>query len=449
MNLPITRHARSLILAACFLAAPGIAQAEPSLAAPAVQALIDAAEPGTRDSAGWAKDLLSVLAETGFARSPENVCSAIAILDQESGFRANPAVPGLGEASARALSEKLNGWSILGSELRDFLSTEPDSNNSYMKRILKARTERDLDLAYRDAMTALVTDAGLTDLLATRLATDLFENQNDIRTIGSMQVSVDFAIATEEAARGKPLSLDDIHRLRDRLYTRKGGMHYGVLQLLGYQTGYDRKVYRFADYNAGRYASRNAALQHAVSRLSGRPLALDGDMLAYGSDGMALGRRSSTELAILSIARSLGLTDRQIRKDLRQEKHQDFTSTQTFKRIRHATGHSAQERQDRAPDDDSRLRAGCQRPLSKVHGARRIAERLARSTSPMTLIGHGLFWSCEVRKGFFGDLPTPHLTSGSPASGSSRHEDPQEARQSHSRHRTKEVRAGAEKQRFA
>ena len=205
-----------------------------------------------------------------------------------------------------------------------------------MKRILKARTERDLDLAYRDAMTALVTDAGLTDLLATRLATDLFENQNDIRTIGSMQVSVDFAIATEEAARGKPLSLDDIHRLRDRLYTRKGGMHYGVLQLLGYQTGYDRKVYRFADYNAGRYASRNAALQHAVSRLSGRPLALDGDMLAYGSDGMALGRRSSTELAILSIARSLGLTDRQIRKDLRQEKHQDFTSTQTFKRIRSA-----------------------------------------------------------------------------------------------------------------
>ena len=64
------------------------------------------------------------------------------------------------------------------------------------------------------------------------------------------------------------MTLDDVYAVRDQLYTRQGGMYYGVKQLLGYDTGYAQKIFRFADFNAGRYASRNAAFQQVVATLS-------------------------------------------------------------------------------------------------------------------------------------------------------------------------------------
>ena len=72
-----------------------------------------------------------------------------------------------------------------------------------------------------------------------------------------------------------------IWKLRDELYTRQGGVNYGTRMLLGYRAGYASRLHVFADYNAGRYASRNAAFQHMVAKLSGAELALDGDLLLY------------------------------------------------------------------------------------------------------------------------------------------------------------------------
>ena len=111
------------------------------------------------------------------------------------------------------------------------------------------------------------------------------EDRNDVSTIGSMQVSVAFALETVKQDRWTTMSLEDVYAVRDELYTRKGGMKFGILQLLGYDTGYDKKIYRFADYNAGRYASRNAALQFVAAKLSGEALALDGDLLSYSRPG--------------------------------------------------------------------------------------------------------------------------------------------------------------------
>ena len=298
--------------------------------------LIRKARPNVADPQGWAIDLLDVLRTQSLPASRENICSAIAIISQESGFVADPAVPGLGTLAEKSLQTKLGRIPILGRMALNFLETSPSLGESYMARIRAAKTERDLDMTYR----SIVDDAGkrssLGLLVQSGLLNQMIEDRNDINTIGSMQVSVRFALAKARESRYLPMNLADVYAVRDDLYTRHGGMYYGVKQLLGYDSGYTRKIYRFADYNAGRYASRNAAFQKIISVLSKTNLATDGDFLLYNKDQQPMQKVSSTETALRKvIAKSnLGIDDKNLRIDLSKEKSADFPATQTYLQIR-------------------------------------------------------------------------------------------------------------------
>lgn len=91
-------------------------------------------------------------------------------------------------------------------------------------------------------------------------------------------------------------------------------------------------LYRFADYNAGHYASRNAGLQRAIGSLSGQSLSLDGDLLRY--EGERPSRTASETLnAVWSIKDLLGLSEEAIREDLAREKTPELEGTLTWQRI--------------------------------------------------------------------------------------------------------------------
>ena len=113
------------------------------------------------------------------------------------------------------------------------------------------------------------------------------------------------------------------------MFSRRGGVYFGTAHLLDYDADYDRPLYRFADFNAGRFASRNAAFQNALAIAGGTKLQLDGDLVRYrkADDGSTT---AATETAALALADKLGMTDRQIRADLDRGTEAGFSRTALY-----------------------------------------------------------------------------------------------------------------------
>lgn len=123
-----------------------------------------------------------------------------------------------------------------------------------------------------------------------------------------MQVSIAFA---EQHTSGYPWKMNGT--VRQEVFSLRGGLWFGTYHLLNYPASYSAPLYRFADFNAGWYASRNAAFQNAVVKASGVKLALDGDLIRYDSE-----EPGSTELAVRRLASQLGMSDSEIHRQLKR-----------------------------------------------------------------------------------------------------------------------------------
>ncbi|MET1161658.1 MAG: DUF1615 domain-containing protein [Pseudoxanthomonas sp.] len=298
-----------LLLAACATQAP----LQPGPSPDDVRVQIVRRLPANIDREGWAADIQAALAAQRIEPGAENICAVLAVAEQESGYQADPVVAGLPKIARGEIDRRAAALHVPKFLVDAALNIKSSDGRSYAQRLQGARTERQLSEIYEDMIGRVP------------LGKRLFAGMNPVQTAGPMQVSIGFA---ESHARDYPYPIEG--SVREEAFTRRGGLYFGIAHLLGYRTPYTRKLHRFADYNAGWYASRNAAFQNAVSSASGIPLALDGDLLLPGA---RMDKPGKTELAVRALGSQLGLDERAIRDALERGDRLDFDDTALYAKV--------------------------------------------------------------------------------------------------------------------
>ncbi|WP_288689254.1 DUF1615 domain-containing protein [uncultured Acinetobacter sp.] len=311
---------------------------EPTMEAEQIKKAIP---PRVNERQSWANDIYDISDQLGIPTTKENVCTIVAVVDQESNFVADPHVPGLGEKAVKEVQDRLEekfkdklgdgiGGTVAG-YFQDVLKNQPSPEDNYLSQMRRVQTERELDELYReifDYMSKHYHVSALTGA-AKLVGQDIGEKLNPITTLGSMQVHIGYA--KDHKRQG-----GNIAELRTDMYTQYGGLYYGIHRLMMYPAEYDKPIYRFADYNSGRYSSRNAAFQSMLNDLTPAELSLDGDLLLYSKDGSPRAAKSQSETALIAVfaENNVIATPRQIRSDLKKEKDENFEGTLTYKAVK-------------------------------------------------------------------------------------------------------------------
>lgn len=269
----------------------------------------------TADREGWATDIQSAFQLLDIPPSTENLCAALAVTEQESTFTADPIVPGLAKIARGEIDRRAAERRIPQLLVRAALLIKSPDGRSFGDRIAAVRTEKEMSGIFDDFIGRVP------------LGQRLLGGANPVRTGGPMQVSIAFA---EQHARKHPYPYPIDGAIRQEVFTRRGGMYFGIAHLLDYPSSYTRHLYRYADFNAGWYASRNAAFQAAVTAASGVPLALDGDLILHGNVGDRIG---ATESAVRSLGTQIGMSDGAIRRALEQGDRFEFERTDLHARV--------------------------------------------------------------------------------------------------------------------
>ena len=315
-SAPSRRAAAATLAAAALLAGcavPGPMSAPVGMGpTEAREALLRVLPPSIDDRSGWATDLHAALSTLELPSTPEHLCALLAVTEQESGFRADPAVPGLPAIARKEIERRADEAGVPQLALRAALAISSPGGRSYAERLDTVKTKRQLSEIFEDFI-------GMVPMGRSFLA-----SRNPVRTGGPMQVAIAFAEAQVKAQR-YPYPIGE--SVRREVFTRRGGLYFGTAHLFGYDAPYDRLVYRYADFNAGRWASRNAGFQNALSVAAGLPVALDGDLLPPG------GARGETERVAATLAGRLGLDDAAIRRDLEKGEQAGFEKTLLSQRV--------------------------------------------------------------------------------------------------------------------
>ena len=202
--------------------------------------------PKIANREAWAVDIFAAFEALSIRPTTENICAVIAVTEQESTFQASPPVPGLPAIARREIDSRAARYHIPAMAVNAALALKSPTGATYRERLDKVKTEKELNDIFADFINMVP------------LGERMFGSLNPVRTGGPMQVSIAYA---EQHADAKRYPYPVPSTIRNEVFTRRGGMYFGIAHLLDYPAEYEDMVYRFADFNAGHYASRNAAFR--------------------------------------------------------------------------------------------------------------------------------------------------------------------------------------------
>ena len=361
---PLRRGLWALALALLAGCAGDVAHVPRTRTPEAVEADIAARLPAQlANRSAWASDLQLVLAALRIQPSESHICAVLAVTDQESGFRADPPVPQLASVAREEIFRRADAANVPALAVRLALQLNSPDGRSWDERLDAVKTERELSVIYEEFISQVP------------LGRRLLAGYNPVRTGGPMQVSIAYA---EAHAKARPYPFPIHESIRGEVFTRRGGLYFGTAHLLEYEAPYGREmIYRFADFNAGHYASRNAAFQAAVSLAGGRKLALDGDLVLPGTTtGSPPGQ---TETALRELATALGMDAGRIRHELQRSDEAGFERSPLHAKVFALAEQRAGKRLPRAVVPRIELQSPkITRRLTTEWFARRVDERYQR-----------------------------------------------------------------------
>ncbi|ECO1217606.1 surface-exposed outer membrane lipoprotein YaiW, partial [Salmonella enterica subsp. enterica serovar Kentucky] len=103
-----------------------------------------------KDREAWAKDIATTFKSQGLAPTVENICSVLAVAQQESGYQADPAVPGLSKIAWQEIDRRAERLHIPLFLVHTALKINSPNGKSYSERLDTVKTEKQLSAIFDD-----------------------------------------------------------------------------------------------------------------------------------------------------------------------------------------------------------------------------------------------------------------------------------------------------------
>lgn len=107
------------------------------------------------DRGGWADDIATAFARQKLPETLENVCVVLAVAEQESGYQADPVVPGLHRIAWQEIERRAAMLHIPAFVVHAALKIPSSNSKRYSERLDSVTTEKQLSAIFDDVIDRL------------------------------------------------------------------------------------------------------------------------------------------------------------------------------------------------------------------------------------------------------------------------------------------------------